>query len=53
MSNVQVEEVALMHSKGILAGEMMHEPLALVDDCMPVLVIALKTVCVLRCTLSL
>lgn len=29
-----------MHSEGILAGEMKHGPLALVDDSMPILVIA-------------
>lgn len=38
----QVKEVALMHSEGILAGEMKHGPLALVDECMPVLVIATR-----------
>lgn len=31
-----------MHSEGILAGEMKHGPLALVDDTMPILVIATK-----------
>ena len=34
---MQVKEVALMHSEGILAGEMKHGPLALVDDTMPIL----------------
>ena len=34
---LQVKEVALMHSEGILAGEMKHGPLALVDDTMPIL----------------
>lgn len=34
---VQVKEVALMHSEGILAGEMKHGPLALVDESMPIL----------------
>ena len=33
----QVKEVALMHSEGILAGEMKHGPLALVDESMPIL----------------
>lgn len=37
---LKVKEVALMHSEGILAGEMKHGPLALVDDKMPILVIA-------------
>ena len=35
--SVQVKEVALMHSEGILAGEMKHGPLALVDESMPIL----------------
>ena len=38
----QVKEVALMHSEGILAGEMKHGPLALVDECMPVIVIVTR-----------
>lgn len=37
---LKVKEVALMHSEGILAGEMKHGPLALVDEKMPILVIA-------------
>jgi glutamine---fructose-6-phosphate transaminase (isomerizing) len=37
---LKVKEVALMHSEGILAGEMKHGPLALVDESMPILVIA-------------
>jgi len=38
----QVKEVALMHSEGILAGEMKHGPLALVDETLPIIVIATK-----------
>jgi glucosamine--fructose-6-phosphate aminotransferase (isomerizing) len=34
---LKVKEVALMHSEGILAGEMKHGPLALVDESMPIL----------------
>jgi len=37
---LKVKEVALMHSEGILAGEMKHGPLALVDGAMPLLCIA-------------
>jgi glucosamine--fructose-6-phosphate aminotransferase (isomerizing) len=37
---LKVKEVALMHSEGILAGEMKHGPLALVDGDMPLLCIA-------------
>ena len=38
----QVKEVALMHSEGILAGEMKHGPLALVDERLPIIVIATR-----------
>lgn len=38
----QVKEVALMHSEGILAGEMKHGPLALVDASMPIIVLATR-----------
>ena len=31
-----------MHSEGILAGEMKHGPLALVDETLPIIVIATK-----------
>jgi glucosamine--fructose-6-phosphate aminotransferase (isomerizing) len=37
---LKVKEVALMHSEGILAGEMKHGPLALVDGAMPLLCVA-------------
>lgn len=39
---LKVKEVALMHSEGILAGEMKHGPLALVDGALPVVVLASK-----------
>lgn len=39
---LKVKEVALMHSEGMLAGEMKHGPLALVDEIMPILVIATR-----------
>ena len=38
----QVKEVALMHSEGILAGEMKHGPLALVDERLPIIVVATR-----------
>ena len=38
----QVKEVALMHSEGILAGEMKHGPLALVDEKLPIIVVATR-----------
>lgn len=31
-----------MHSEGILAGELKHGPLALVDDLMPVIMIIMR-----------
>lgn len=37
---LKVKEVAIMHSEGILAGEMKHGPLALVDSTLPLLCIA-------------
>ena len=41
-NGVQVKEVALMHSEGLLAGEMKHGPLALVDEHLPIIVIATR-----------
>ena len=37
---LKVKEVSLMHSEGILAGELKHGPLALIDESMPAVVIA-------------
>ena len=37
-----MKEVALIHSEGILAGEMKHGPLALVDENLPVVVVATR-----------
>ncbi|KAF6163875.1 hypothetical protein GIB67_024730 [Kingdonia uniflora] len=42
---LKVKEVSLMHSEGILAGEMKHGPLALVDENLPIVVIATHDVC--------
>ncbi|GKV16229.1 hypothetical protein SLEP1_g26901 [Rubroshorea leprosula] len=42
---LKVKEVALMHSEGILAGEMKHGPLALVDETLPIFVIATHDAC--------
>lgn len=38
----KVKELTYMHSEGIMAGELKHGPLALVDDSMPVLMIILR-----------
>ncbi|PKI66916.1 hypothetical protein CRG98_012679 [Punica granatum] len=42
---LKVKEVALMHSEGMLAGEMKHGPLALVDENLPIVVIATRDAC--------
>ncbi|KAL3537505.1 hypothetical protein ACH5RR_000871 [Cinchona calisaya] len=42
---LKVKEVSLMHSEGILAGEMKHGPLALVDHNLPIVVIATRDAC--------
>ncbi|XP_021279851.1 glutamine--fructose-6-phosphate aminotransferase [isomerizing] 2-like [Herrania umbratica] len=42
---LKVKEVSLMHSEGILAGEMKHGPLALVDENLPIIVIATHDAC--------
>lgn len=42
---LKVKEVALMHTEGILAGEMKHGPLALVDETLPIIVIATRDTC--------
>ena len=39
---LKVKEVALIHSEGILAGEIKHGPLALVDENLPIIVIATR-----------
>lgn len=41
-STPQCKEVALIHSEGILAGEMKHGPLALVDEHLPIVVVATR-----------
>lgn len=42
---LKVKEVALMHSEGMFAGEMKHGPLALVDENLPIIVIATRDSC--------
>ena len=39
---LKVKEVALMHSEGLNAGEMKHGPLALVDETLPIIVVATR-----------
>lgn len=38
----KVKELTYMHSEGIMAGELKHGPLALVDDSMPVIMIVMR-----------
>ncbi|GFS56660.1 glutamine--fructose-6-phosphate aminotransferase 2 [Nephila pilipes] len=39
---LKIKELTYMHSEGILAGELKHGPLALIDDAMPVIMIVTK-----------
>ena len=39
---LKIKEVSYMHSEGILAGELKHGPLALVDENMPVIIVMTK-----------
>lgn len=36
---LKIKEISYMHSEGILAGELKHGPLALIDENMPVILI--------------
>lgn len=45
----KVKELTYMHSEGIMAGELKHGPLALVDDSMPVLMIVLRDPVYTKC----
>lgn len=38
----KVKELTYMHSEGIMAGELKHGPLALIDEKMPVVMIVMK-----------
>uniref|UniRef100_A0A0K8TTS9 glutamine--fructose-6-phosphate transaminase (isomerizing) n=1 Tax=Tabanus bromius TaxID=304241 RepID=A0A0K8TTS9_TABBR len=46
---LKVKELTYMHSEGIMAGELKHGPLALVDDSMPVLMIILRDPVYTKC----
>ncbi|RUS76833.1 hypothetical protein EGW08_015405, partial [Elysia chlorotica] len=39
---LKIKELTYMHSEGILAGELKHGPLALVDEAMPVLMVCTR-----------
>lgn len=38
-----------MHSEGILAGELKHGPLALIDKDMPVIMVIMRDGCYTKC----
>lgn len=46
---LKIKELTYMHSEGILAGELKHGPLALVDDAMPIILIITKDLCYTKC----
>ncbi|XP_074865485.1 glutamine--fructose-6-phosphate aminotransferase [isomerizing] 2 isoform X2 [Carettochelys insculpta] len=46
---LKIKEITYMHSEGILAGELKHGPLALVDKHMPVIMVIMKDPCFTKC----
>lgn len=46
---LKVKELTYMHSEGIMAGELKHGPLALIDDSMPVLMICMRDPVYVKC----
>ncbi|XP_029020440.1 glutamine--fructose-6-phosphate aminotransferase [isomerizing] 2 isoform X2 [Betta splendens] len=46
---LKIKEITYMHSEGILAGELKHGPLALVDKQMPVIMIIMRDACYVKC----
>ncbi|XP_051956174.1 glutamine--fructose-6-phosphate aminotransferase [isomerizing] 2 [Xyrauchen texanus] len=46
---LKIKEITYMHSEGILAGELKHGPLALIDKHMPVIIIIMKDACYQKC----
>uniref|UniRef100_A0A674PNA3 glutamine--fructose-6-phosphate transaminase (isomerizing) n=1 Tax=Takifugu rubripes TaxID=31033 RepID=A0A674PNA3_TAKRU len=46
---LKIKEITYMHSEGILAGELKHGPLALVDKEMPVIMIIMRDACYNKC----
>uniref|UniRef100_A0A2K5IKL2 glutamine--fructose-6-phosphate transaminase (isomerizing) n=1 Tax=Colobus angolensis palliatus TaxID=336983 RepID=A0A2K5IKL2_COLAP len=45
----KIKEITYMHSEGILAGELKHGPLALIDKQMPVIMVIMKDPCFAKC----
>ncbi|XP_044061392.1 glutamine--fructose-6-phosphate aminotransferase [isomerizing] 2 [Siniperca chuatsi] len=46
---LKIKEITYMHSEGILAGELKHGPLALIDKDMPVIMIIMRDGCYTKC----
>ncbi|KAK6298745.1 glutamine--fructose-6-phosphate aminotransferase [isomerizing] 2-like isoform X1 [Coregonus clupeaformis] len=46
---LKIKEITYMHSEGILAGELKHGPLALIDKHMPVIMIMMRDACYTKC----
>ncbi|XP_063304713.1 glutamine--fructose-6-phosphate aminotransferase [isomerizing] 1 isoform X2 [Pelobates fuscus] len=46
---LKIKEITYMHSEGILAGELKHGPLALVDKLMPVIMIIMRDHAYTKC----
>ncbi|XP_005992489.1 glutamine--fructose-6-phosphate aminotransferase [isomerizing] 1 [Latimeria chalumnae] len=46
---LKIKEMTFMHSEGILAGELKHGPLALIDKLMPVIMIIMRDSTFLKC----
>ncbi|XP_054453235.1 glutamine--fructose-6-phosphate aminotransferase [isomerizing] 2 [Anoplopoma fimbria] len=46
---LKIKEITYMHSEGILAGELKHGPLALIDKDMPVIMIIMRDACYSKC----
>ncbi|XP_056301911.1 glutamine--fructose-6-phosphate aminotransferase [isomerizing] 2 [Danio aesculapii] len=46
---LKIKEITYMHSEGILAGELKHGPLALIDKHMPVIMIIMRDACYQKC----
>ncbi|KAK6187460.1 hypothetical protein SNE40_005485 [Patella caerulea] len=50
---LKIKELTYMHSEGILAGELKHGPLALVDKAMPVIMIVTRDLVYKKCVNAL
>lgn len=48
-----MKELTYMHSEGIMAGELKHGPLALIDEDMPVMMIIMRDPVYTKCVNAL